>query len=76
MKWQLDWSKIVHLYSDVFFVAGGMFDQKHISVIMNATYIVNAKSGLVIKKKTMSKGRQCHGMVKINGYVYACGGYN
>lgn len=57
MKWQLDWSKIVHLYSDVFFVAGGMFDQKHISVIMNATYIVNAKSGLVIKKKTMSKGR-------------------
>lgn len=70
-----DWSKIVYLYDDKFFVTGGSQEvHGHYLKYSNKAAIVDTKTGLVTPLPDMSENRQAQGICFLNGFVYCCGG--
>ena len=79
-KFNQDWAKAIPLWNNLIFVSGGSTEEGTGALWMrnhtysSKTFIINTRSGIVKKKQNMKIKRQAHGLVRINNYVYACGG--
>jgi hypothetical protein len=77
-----DWSKVIHIGQNKFFVTGGSWqdDSLPIPVHMRShryskkAFIIDINTAEVERLPDMHVSRQAHGMVKVGDYVYCCAG--
>jgi hypothetical protein len=79
-KHQEDWSKIIHISGDQYFIAGGSKETSTVNrydlnqVYSDKVFMLDASNGLIEQLPSMQHKRQAQGMCLLNGIVYCCGG--